>query len=793
MMVTILCLSTFLTSENVQADENNFPKHEMRASWISTVVNIDLAAGMNEEEFTEWAHSTIQELERKNFNTIIFQVKPTSDAFYPSEYAPWSKYITGEEQGTDPGYDPLQIMLDVTHKHGLELHAWINPYRVTMISDRLDDLADDNIAIKEPDWVVHHGSQYYLNPGIPEVQDYLIDTVKELVENYDVDAVHMDDYFYPGVDFDDEATFEEYGDGFDDIGDWRRNNVNELVENINLSIKEIKPWVQFGISPSGIWRNKADDPEGSDTNGQAHYDALFADSRHWIREELIDYITPQIYWSRDLAVASYTVLLEWWSEQVEPYDVNLYIGMADYKVNDNFDPAWDNPRELPEQIIDNREYGIPKGQMHFTLNSIFNNALGYSDIIDEEIYNYKALAPSIPWNDPTSPKKPAHVDIKNTEDNLDVLINSHHDADARKYAIYRFEEGVDHDYSNPEHIIGVVYKQENETIFLDDQADANQIYTYGVTAISNTGIESEEAQEVEWAPEIVDKTELALLIDVAEQKKASDYTRESWQPFNDALIEAKDIFADEQASQEEVNDILATLEEAMNNLEQKNTIDTTELEYLIAITKLISNKNEVFTPESYEALQVAIQEAEDALDTIETEYELFEAMIALLTAIGNLELSNPVLAEQHGDITQLVQLINKAKGISNEDGTYTKETYADLLTAIKQGEAALVSYEEVPEAITALESAIEDLVEVDKEKAPPSPGKKGDGNKAGGKKGNGSKGSGEKLSGKKLPMTATTMFNWMLLGVLLIGAGITTLFLPKRRKTLQLLTDDSKE
>src|SRR5690625_1420777 len=167
-------MATFSNIPEVGATNNGSLKYEMRASWISTVANIDLKAGMNEFEYTAWVESTVKELERKNFNTIVFQVKPTSDALYPSELAPWSRYITGGEQGTDPGYDPLQIMLDVAHKYGMELHAWINPYRVTMASHGLDDLASDNIAIKNPDWVVKHGSQYYLDPGIPGVQDYLI-------------------------------------------------------------------------------------------------------------------------------------------------------------------------------------------------------------------------------------------------------------------------------------------------------------------------------------------------------------------------------------------------------------------------------------------------------------------------------------------------------------------------------------------------------------------------------------------------------------------------------------------
>lgn len=499
LIMSILIFSTvFYNLSNVSASTNgdDSPKYEMRASWISTVANIDLVPGMSEVEYRSWADSTIKELERKNFNAVVFQVKPTSDALYPSELAPWSKYITGEAQGTDPGYDPLQIMLDTAHDYGLELHAWINPYRVTMASDRLEDLHEDNIAVKHPEWVVQHGSQHYLDPGIPGVRDYLIDTVKELVTNYDVDAVHMDDYFYPGVDFADDETFEEYGRDFDDIGDWRRNNVNELVGNINLAIKDIKSWVQFGISPSGIWRNVSEDPTGSETNGQGHYDALFADSRHWIREELIDYITPQIYWSRELAIANYSILLDWWSNETRDYDVNLYIGMADYKVNNNFDEAWNNPYELPEQILDNRSNDEAKGQMHFTLRDIFANQIGYSDIIEEEIYNNKALTPEILWNGSEVPEQPAGIELTRQADGMKLTIESD-DLETRKFVIYRSDIDKAVDYNNPENIVGVVYNNDNEVTFFDDEADPDKLYTYGVTSISKTGVESVEAAETD--------------------------------------------------------------------------------------------------------------------------------------------------------------------------------------------------------------------------------------------------------------------------------------------------------
>lgn len=174
------------------------PKSEMRAVWISTVLNLDMKAGMTKEQYTAWTRQTLDQLKANKFNTVIYQVRPTNDAMYASELAPWSSYITGKKQGTNPGYDPLAIMIEESHKRGgMELHAWMNPYRVTMSGQKLTDLAADNVARTHPNWVIKYGKQYYLNPGLPEVQDYLVEVVRELVANYDIDAVHMDDYFYP--------------------------------------------------------------------------------------------------------------------------------------------------------------------------------------------------------------------------------------------------------------------------------------------------------------------------------------------------------------------------------------------------------------------------------------------------------------------------------------------------------------------------------------------------------------------------------------------------------------------
>ncbi|WP_313893740.1 family 10 glycosylhydrolase [Psychrobacillus sp.] len=475
------------------------PKNEMRAAWIATVTNIDMKAGMNELQYTAWARQTLDHLKANKFNAVIYQVKPTNDALYPSKLAPWSSYITGGKQGKNPGYDPLLIMINEAHSRGMELHAWVNPYRVTMPGQSLESLASNNVARTNPNWVVKYGKQYYLNPGLPEVQNYFISTIEELVANYDIDAVHMDDYFYPykikNEAFPDQVTFEKYGTSFKKIEDWRRDNVTQLVKKINTTIKKTKAYVQFGISPFGVWRNKSMDPTGSDTRASvANYDDLYADTRQWIKDGSIDYITPQIYWSKTLSVAKYSTLLEWWSKEVHTYasehPVNLYIGVADYKVGSDADKAWNNKMELPNQIIENRTNPIAAGQMHFSLRSIQKNILGYATILQQDLYNYHALTPATPWNNGDVPEMPTTVEVSKSADGMKLVILDQNKKQPRKYVIYRSEGNEVESYDTAKNIVGVVYNSDGNTIFVDKTADLEKRYTYGVTAVSATGVES---------------------------------------------------------------------------------------------------------------------------------------------------------------------------------------------------------------------------------------------------------------------------------------------------------------
>ena len=502
------CLVTFFVLlllipvfTNQRSTANSLPQKEMRAAWIATVSNIDMKAGMSKTKYTQWVQSTLDKLKANNFNTVIFQVKPLNDALYPSKLAPWSSYITGKTQGTNPGFDPLQIMLDEAHKRGLELHAWVNPYRVTMASQSLSNLAANNVARKNSNWVVKYGKQYYLNPGLPEVQNYLLSTIEELVRNYDIDAVHMDDYFYPykikGETFQDQQTFKKYGGSFKNIEDWRRNNVNQLVKKIYASIKAIKPHVQYGISPFGIWRNKGQDSTGSNTNGMSNYSDLYADTRQWIKDGSIDYIAPQIYWSRSHKVANYSVLLDWWGKEVQTYakvhPVNLYIGMADYKVGNDSDAAWKNKTELISQVIANRANKNAQGQMHFSLSSINNNALGYASYLNKQLYNYKALTPTVYWKGSAIPLCPTDVKLSKGAYGMKLTITDENNPQPRKYVIYRFDGKKEGSYEDVKNIVDVVYNTQGNTIYVDTTAKNSKVYTYGIKSISATGVESKTA------------------------------------------------------------------------------------------------------------------------------------------------------------------------------------------------------------------------------------------------------------------------------------------------------------
>lgn len=318
---------------------------EMRGVWVSSVYNLDYPSSptTDPDKLKAEADEILDNCVKWGLNAVFLQVRPSGDALYKSDLFPWSKYLTGSV-GTAPqdGFDPLEYWVEAAHKRGLELHAWINPYRITRSKDtEWNSLSSTHPAKMNPDWVVKYSDgNYYFNPGIPEVRDLVTRGAVEIVQNYDVDGLHMDDYFYPGTDFNDAATYQKYGSSFSNIADFRRDSVNQLVAQLDTAVHNIDPDIQFGISPSGIWANKSTDPRGSNTNGSEHYVSSYADSLYWIENGLVDYIIPQIYWEIGHKLADFATLADWWNDAVAGSDVHLYIGMGAYRCADNPTGVW---------------------------------------------------------------------------------------------------------------------------------------------------------------------------------------------------------------------------------------------------------------------------------------------------------------------------------------------------------------------------------------------------------------------------------------------------------------------
>lgn len=359
----------------------------MRGTWISTVYNIDWPqdpkkSGFNAERQKQQYTSMLDKLQESGINAVFVQVRPTSDAFYPSKLLPWSEWLTGT-QGKDPGYDPLKFMVEETHKRGMQFHAWFNPYRVSVQGD-ISKLVNGHPAKEHSEWVVKHLNKLIYNPGVPEARQFVLDSIMEVVNNYDIDGVHLDDYFYPyGEDkeaFKDNDTYERYNKVFNNKGDWRRNNVNEFVESLYKQIKSVKPNVQFGISPFGVWRNSSADSTGSATKaGLSSYDNLYADTRTWIKNHWIDYIAPQVYWHIGHKAASYDTLVNWWVKETAGTGVELYIGHAAYKLADANETDWSSADVLIKQLEFNSRIDTVAGSIFFSASDLIKNTKQVSD------------------------------------------------------------------------------------------------------------------------------------------------------------------------------------------------------------------------------------------------------------------------------------------------------------------------------------------------------------------------------------------------------------------------------
>lgn len=381
-------------------EDRQSPQHEMRGLWIASVAHIDWPSSpdLTQQEAQQELSDLYDMAQEKGLNSVFVQIRPSAETFWPSEIEPWSQLLTGE-QGQDPGWDPTEFAVEEAHARGLDFHAWFNPYRVTQSSTDTESLAADHPARLNPDWVVPHGGSLYYDPGVPQARENTLSVIMEVVEDYDVDGVHLDDYFYPypiqGEEFDDDASWEAYGEDGEERADWRRDNVDSLIRELGDRVEAADPGVSFGVSPFAVWRNAATDPEGSDTSaGVETYDDLYADTRSWVEQELVDYIVPQIYWTIGFEPAAYEVLLPWWHDVVEGTDVELYIGQATYKVGDSTEsPEWMKAETMSRHLHLNDEYPLVGGDVYFSANQVSSNRLDHWDILKEEHYDEPATPP----------------------------------------------------------------------------------------------------------------------------------------------------------------------------------------------------------------------------------------------------------------------------------------------------------------------------------------------------------------------------------------------------------------
>lgn len=333
---------------------------DFRAMWVSTVYNLDYPSqqGLSAGELAKEADGLLDLAEHCGLNALILQVRPCADSLYPSEIFPWSEYLSGT-QGTAPadGFDPLGYFIEKGHARGIEIHAWCNPYRVTRkaASDKASALAllcESHPARQNPDLVVFHSDGcLYFDPGNPQARDIILQGMLEILEKYPVDGLHLDDYFYPGSEFEDADTFARYGASFDSVGDFRRACVTQFIGDLYRQAKALRPQVQIGVSPFGIWANASQNPDGSDTVGSQSYYDHYADSRGWVLSGIVDYIAPQLYWPTGSREGEYSELLRWWCETTRDTGVRLYIGLGAYRLTEA-EPGspWEGTAEIESQI-----------------------------------------------------------------------------------------------------------------------------------------------------------------------------------------------------------------------------------------------------------------------------------------------------------------------------------------------------------------------------------------------------------------------------------------------------------
>lgn len=468
-------------------------KREMRAVWVATVNNMDWPSkpGMSSEEQKAELTAYLDLFKKLGFNAVVMQIRPCGDAFYPSAYEPWSAFLSGK-QGIALLYDPLQFAIEECHKRCMEFHAWLNPYRATRDND-YGKLSPNHIFKQHPEWFVAYQGKTYFDPAYPETRAFVCMVVKDIVSRYDIDAIHFDDYFYPYNDFNDSISFAKCSRGYNIQNKmaWRRENVNMIIKMLHDTIKSVKPYVKFGISPYAVWRNMKDDPRGSDTQsyGYTDYDNLHADIRLWLEKGWIDYVMPQLYFAIGYKKLDFSVISDWWSDN--SFGHTVYAGIGTYRLNLNAkDTVWRSTNEIVHQIEYIRANPKYSGFCYFDAKNFKDDILGIDEVIEKQINPYPALVPMLPKMSGKTPIPPSKLKY---DSKTFILMWSFHNknndndpADKVAYfAVYRFRKGQIPDFKKGSAIVGLVRNNQLQLNVLNKGT-----FDYYVTALNRLHNES---------------------------------------------------------------------------------------------------------------------------------------------------------------------------------------------------------------------------------------------------------------------------------------------------------------
>ena len=464
------------------------PKREFRGAWIQAVNG--QFQNIGRDRMQTMLTSQLDDLQRDGINAIFFQVRVEGDALYRSSTEPWSRYLTGQQgMPPNPYWDPLQWMIEQCHKRQMELHAWINPYRAK--TKGTTALASNHEYSRHPDRFFDYDGLLLFDPGRPENRDYICQVVCDIVRRYDVDGIHMDDYFYPypvaGVAIPDDASYNIYGGGMN-RGDWRRQNVNKFMQQMCQQIRQLKPWVKFGVSPFGIYRNQRNDPKGSATNGLQNYDDLYADVLEWVRQGWVDYNIPQIYWEIGNNLADYETLIRWWSANAG--DRPLYIGQDVNRTVKYTDPTNPNQHQMHRKYQLQRSLPGIYGSCQWYAAAVCENPGNYQNVLRQVYHSTPALQPEMPWIDHKAPKKPRKTTVIWTEDGPVLCWTNpkgKNEMDkANQYVVYRFGPGEKVNLNDASKILCIT---QNTMLALPYQGGKTK-YKYVVTALDRLQNES---------------------------------------------------------------------------------------------------------------------------------------------------------------------------------------------------------------------------------------------------------------------------------------------------------------